>query len=217
MYDTRQRKSLQPREGAAALSHNVTVLRSFTRGPTIAGSDPERNPMSTRLCLVLCLVAAACGNKSSSNPECPAPLKANSEACTDHTECCSGLCGTDGTCAESSGQCVAAGGTCVSSADCCSGQCGDDGSGAFTCGAGFGACEPLTQPCDTANDCCSLGCHGGKCDDAICATGGQMCGADSDCCSNSCSAAGTCEVPSGCFQAGETCDANSKCCSGNCV
>lgn len=172
--------------------------------------------MSTRLCLVLCLLAAACGGKNDQNADCPAPLKPTNESCADHNECCSGLC-NGGTCAETSGQCVAAGGTCISSADCCAGQCADDGSGNFTCGAGYGACQPLTQSCGTANDCCSLGCHGGTCDETICATSGQDCTADSDCCSNLCNASGKCEVPAGCYAAGESCDADSKCCSQNCV
>jgi hypothetical protein len=74
--------------------------------------------MLTRLCVVLCVLTAACGgDDKNQNPECPAPLRPNGETCIDHNECCSGLCGTDGACGQTSGQCAAVGATCVTGAD----------------------------------------------------------------------------------------------------
>ena len=69
----------------------------------------------------------------------------NGNACSDGSECCSGICNEQNLCAETLGNCDLPGTACVSGASCCSGRCADDGSGQTVCldGTGDGRDEVL--------------------------------------------------------------------------
>lgn len=92
-------------------------------------------PAMIRLCLVACLVLAACGKKDNNLvPDAPAgscTLKQQGEACTNHSDCCSGVCDPSGTCAASPNGCDGFGVACATGATCCSGSCTDTGGGNF--------------------------------------------------------------------------------------
>jgi hypothetical protein len=80
------------------------------------------------------------------------------DACSQDSECCSGKCGSDGTCTS---QCTGQGESC-SGGDCCPGSyCDvDDTQMCYPCG---GAGDRIDADCVTNDDCCGLSCAGGVC------------------------------------------------------
>jgi hypothetical protein len=135
-------------------------------------------------------------------------------ACTDGTQCCSGLCDPNAhACTEMN--CGQAGATCTTAADCCGLACTNK-----ACG---GKCTSDNQPCTANGDCCSTICGtNGMCTplNTTCKTAGNNCSNGSECCSSVCNAAGQCAVPSAvsyCVQVGDLCKHNEDCCTGVCT
>lgn len=186
----------------------------------------------------------------------PGSLCADTGAsCNAAVGCCSGVCNSDGYCAEpefcagpgdvcetstdcctlhclggtcTSQLCLAVGQTCLGAEHCCSGICGSGGTcEAVPPGPGGDTCVTLGEACTADGDCCSTNCQGGVCVRAYsCQANGDVCFAHGDCCGNYCSADGTgpgrCQVVvggggGGCVQGGNPCSDGATCCSRVCT
>jgi cysteine-rich repeat protein len=131
--------------------------------------------------------------------------------CLVNSDCCSGTCYPNGTCA---GACSANGLSCSQSADCCAGQCANN-----LC------CVPQGNACGTGADCCSGNCAGGTCGGPLPSTcgdailsGAEQCDDGNTVSGDGCSS--TCQIeqpPPQCFQATDCPGVDTECQSRTCA
>ncbi|MFH1447531.1 MAG: hypothetical protein ABIG39_01595 [Candidatus Micrarchaeota archaeon] len=159
------------------------------------------------------------------------------------TQCCNGICSTDGICETPERGCGEVGEDC-SSRNCCEGltcetetntccatlggDCNttDDCCGANTCDGGTcnfpEGCTEIGQACSLDDECCSGNCENDVCAISLvptCTEDAGFCNFDEDCCSNNCLNS-VCSLPDSstdCKSYGSACTEHSDCCSWNCV
>ena len=134
------------------------------------------------------------------------------EACTQPSDCCSGMCSeTTSTCDSPLTQCLPAGSACGAPTECCNLSC----VGAV-CAAD--ACISDGQACQVDEDCCGGTCSSGTCQalNPGCRTSGNDCTYDWDCCSGLCSEGKCDRAVSFCVQTGDVCIRDIDCCSSTC-
>jgi hypothetical protein len=140
------------------------------------------------------------------------------DACTSNVQCCTRVCGADGTCSDK--LCGGEGFECKSNDDCCSDEqnllCDKTGhcnKPMCTLAGGF---------CATADDCCDGNCVDLGAGVKICSTcatrlpDGADCYQGDDCCGDACDPVyHVCAVA--CTATFQPCGADNECCSGSCV
>jgi hypothetical protein len=122
--------------------------------------------------------------------------------CTSNTQCCSGLCGSNGRCALASSYCIQTGDICYHADDCCGGICTAPNGQVGPTNPGV-----CSQPSSGAVNCTGV-------DGSICA--GGSCGS---CCSRLCAPYGPtgvniCQPARGCRVEGDLCRSSTDCCGG---
>jgi hypothetical protein len=127
-------------------------------------------PSGQKACGRTCAVCCSDGDCSTgicANGVCR--CQGTGSACTQPSQCCSGLCGPDSQCF-----CRPLAAACDADANCCSGHCT----------GGNCVCGPLDSACAADSECCSGRCAGGTCitGRGTCPASGDFCGgADVQC------------------------------------
>jgi hypothetical protein len=115
------------------------------------------------------------------------------------TNCCSGLCGTGGTCVLQSSFCIQTNDICNNNNDCCTGLCSADLGDA---GGGVGVC---VNPPNLGGSNCS-----GAADGTLCTSCGGCCSA---LCAPYITGVNVCQPAIGCHVVGDLCRSAADCCS----
>lgn len=115
--------------------------------------------------------------------------------CKTGTDCPSGVCLPNRSCA-----------TCTQDAQCAAGNICSNGTCTPACSA--------TNPCGSGRDCCNGRCVDGQNDPANCGACGKACGAQDACCQGACKALNS---TADCGACGVTCGAGSSCCNSACT
>jgi hypothetical protein len=168
----------------------------------------------------------------------PSTCRAQGDVCTQDADCCTGVCGPDGTCPVLA-ECDTAGEPCTGYHECCSGLCADPGNEVPICQFVSG-CRPIGEVCHDPADCCGELCqeYQGtgvyRCvKPAGCMSAGEVCweGQSANCCPQGpsggnqlcietimgvprCWDEGT---PSNCIADGQPCSFSDECCGGVCA
>jgi hypothetical protein len=119
-----------------------------------------------------CGASACCtGGLVCNGTSCVQPCVPLDGDCSGDTDCCSGLCDSQGTCVS----CLDVGETCSADLDCCDGLCDSRG----TCVS----CLGLGEPCLSRFACCSTLCSSSQHTCVSCLADGDRCTGSGQCCS----------------------------------
>jgi hypothetical protein len=159
---------------------------------------------------------------------CAGQCISDGDDCEDGSECCSGKCDADGSCAPLSQDCKTAGNSCGQDAECCSRLCEGN-----TCKLAASFCIQPRDACSRDQDCCSGSCivtggEVGTCDykpaevSTLCGDSGDgvTCTDCGDCCSRVCAPYAPtgvliCQPSNGCHVTGDFCRRDEDCCGGD--
>ncbi len=133
--------------GAVVLTSACSIGGTVGVAAAVCTGDGDACASSDDCCSATCAVAVgdATGVCATAVSGC---LEDDTGPCTDPSQCCSGVCASDGNCGVPA--CVPDGAACQADGDCCDQEFCDVGACA--------ACVSTDEPCSSDSDCCSGAC-----------------------------------------------------------